>query len=223
MKHREWHRPYAAYLFDLDGTLIDTAPDINVALNHSLQQFGFKPVTEAHTRHWIGHGGRVLIEKALAHQDFSGDLESQLDQMLIPFLDFYSDHHAVLSRIYPTVTTSLAELKSRGAKLAVVTNKVTRLSEQILESLNLTPFFDWVVCGDTTPTPKPNPAPIFYCTERMQLTVTECLFVGDSITDVNAARAAGTPIVCVRDGYNHGADVSQLDVDGVIDRFDELL
>lgn len=217
-----WRREYQAYLFDLDGTLVDTAPDINVALNHSLENFGFQLVSESHTRHWIGYGGRVLIHQALQHQGFNGDLEKQLDIMLEPFLDYYSEHHAALSTIYPSVGETLTRLRARGAKLAVVTNKITRLSTQILDSLSLTDYFDLIVCGDTTPTPKPDPAPIHYCLDRFDIAPQDALFVGDSITDVLAARAAGAAIICVRDGYNHGDDVATLDVDGVIDLFTDI-
>jgi phosphoglycolate phosphatase len=218
----DWRREYQAYLFDLDGTLIDTAPDINVALNHSLEHFDFQPVSESHTRHWIGYGGRVLLQQALEHQGFDGDIEAQLDTMLQPFLDYYSEHHAAVSTIYPTVEETLARLRARGAKLAVVTNKISRLSIQILDTLNLTSYFDLIVCGDTTPTPKPDPAPVRYCLDRFDIAPQSTLFVGDSITDVSAARAAGTAIVCVRDGYNHGDDVATLDVDGVIDLFADI-
>ena len=217
-----WPREYQAYLFDLDGTLVDTAPDINVALNHSLENFGFQPVSESHTRHWIGYGGRVLIHQALEHQRFDGDLEKQLDIMLEPFLDYYSEHHASLSTIYPSVEETLTRLRARGAKLAVVTNKITRLSTQILDSLSLTDYFDLIVCGDTTPTPKPDPASVHYCLDRFDVAPQDALFVGDSITDVSAARAAGAAIICVRDGYNHGDDVTTLDVDGVIDLFADI-
>lgn len=218
-----WHRPYQAYLFDLDGTLVDTAPDINVSLNFTLAKSGFQSVTEDHTRHWIGHGARVLIQQALVHQEFDGDVTTQLEQMLEPFLDHYSEHHAELSKVYPTVVDTLRALQTRGARLAVVTNKITRLSTQIVDSLNLTAYFDLIVCGDTTPTPKPDPAPVHYCLDRFQVSPQNALFVGDSNTDVGAAHASGTAIVCMRDGYNHGEDVSKLGVDGVIDLFEELL
>ncbi len=220
---RKWHKSYPAYLFDLDGTLIDTVPDINVALNHSLIQAGFQEVREDHTRHWIGHGARTLLKEALLHQRYQGDLEERLDLLLPQFLEFYSDHHADLSQPYPEVEETLATLQARGAKLAVVTNKLTYLSTQILDSLKLTPFFDAIVCGDTAAHPKPDPAPVLFCLEKLGVSPLDALFVGDSITDVSAARAAGTPVVCVRDGYNHGQDVSQLDLDGVILSFSELL
>lgn len=219
----DWYRPYEGYLFDLDGTLVDTAPDISVALNHSLTAAGFASVSENHTRHWIGHGARILIKEALAHQTYKGDMEAQLDAMLPVFLDYYSDHHAHHSTAYPTVVDTLQTLRARGARLAVVTNKVTHLSELILDTLGLREYFDSVVCGDTTPKPKPDPAPVHYCLRELQITPEQALFVGDSNTDVGAARNAGTNIVCVRYGYNQGQDVSQLDVDGVIDTFSELL
>ena len=211
---------YQAYLFDLDGTLIDTAPDINVALNYALRQFGLTEVTEDHTRHWIGHGGRVLIAEALKHQKVD---EQQAEEMLPIFLDHYSEHHADLSLPYPTVVETLEVLKNNGAKLAVVTNKVARLSEQILDTLDMSRYFDVIVCGDTASAPKPDPAPVHYALDAMNMRNTGTLFVGDSNTDVLAARAAETEIVCVDYGYNQGQDVSTLAVDGVISSFRELL
>ena len=119
---------------------------------------------------------------------------------------------------------TLEKLRADGAKLAVVTNKLAQLSEPLLEEIGLSKHVDLIVCGDTASAPKPDPAPLHYCLAHFEQTdATRALFVGDSETDVNAANAAGMPVVCVRDGYNHGVDVHTLKVDGVIDSFAELL
>ena len=218
MAHTSWGS-YSAYLFDLDGTLVDTAPDINASLNYSLNQAGLNPVDEALTRHWVGHGSRQLIHQALKH--LNADIE--IDRLLDPFLNYYAHHLAEHSTIYPGVVSTLKALRARGAKLAVVTNKLTQLSEPLLHELNLSILFDLIVCGDTAASPKPDPAPVNYCLNHFQITPDDALFVGDSDTDVNAANAAGVSVVCVRDGYNHGVDVTTLPLNGVIDHFDELL
>jgi len=218
---QSWQREYDAYLFDLDGTLVDTAPDLAAALNYCMAHMNLAPVDISLTRHWVGHGARMLITQALAHHGISD--EQIVDRMLPVFLDHYGDNLAEHSAIYPTVMATLAALRERGAQLAVVTNKMARLSEPLLEQIGLAQYFDLIVCGDTASAPKPDPAPLFYCLERFELSAVQALFVGDSNTDVLAANAAGMPVICVRDGYNHGVDVSTLAVDGVIDRFDELL
>jgi phosphoglycolate phosphatase len=210
---------FDAYLFDLDGTLVDTAPDINAALNFCLQRAGMPLVEEALTRHWVGHGAKVLIQQALQHQDTSA---TQAETMLPSFLEFYSANLAVRSRIYPEVTTTLATLRARGAKLAVVTNKITDLSLPLLEQIGLIDAFDLVVCGDTASAPKPDPAPVQYCLDAFGIAAHRSLFVGDSATDVDAARAAGMPVACVRDGYNHGVDVTTLGATEVIDSIGDI-
>lgn len=218
---QSWQREYDGYLFDLDGTLVDTAPDLAAALNYCMTQLDLTPVDISLTRHWVGHGARMLISQALNHHGISD--EQTIDRMLPVFLDHYGENLAEHSEIYPGVTATLAALQERGARLAVVTNKMAKLSEPLLEQIGLTQYFDLIVCGDTASAPKPDPAPIFYCLARLELTATQALFVGDSNTDVLAANGAGMPVICVRDGYNHGVDVTTLAVDGVIDRFNELL
>ncbi len=221
MKARSfWRRPYPGYLFDLDGTLVDTAPDISVALNTALEREGYQPVGEDHTRHWVGHGARVLLERALDHQHQSHDA---VDRMLEIFIAHYREHIAERSTPYPDVIASLAALRARGAKLAVVTNKLTTLSVAVLEALDLMQFFDVLVCGDSTNEPKPAAAPAIYAGEKLQLQMIDVLFVGDSQTDVDGARAAGCAVVWVRGGDNHGACAAALGADGVIETFKDLV
>ena len=216
----DWRRPYRAYLFDLDGTLVDTAPDINAALNHCLQPLGVDPIDVDTTRHWVGHGARVLIEQATAAlpgQQFN------TEELLAQFLAYYGEHIADLSQPYPTVVETLHQLQQRGAKLAVVTNKLTNLPVRLLKALELYEMFDCVVCGDTTSQPKPAADPVLWCLKELGTAPNDALFIGDSDTDVNAAKAAEVAVVCMRDGYNHGIDVASLNPDAVIDRFSELV
>ncbi|MFU8816327.1 MAG: phosphoglycolate phosphatase [Pseudomonadales bacterium] len=213
-------RGYDGYLFDLDGTLVDTAPDINAALNHALHRAGLAPVSEALTRHWVGHGSKVLVQQALDHQLQRHD---DLEPLLEDFLRYYASHIADLSRPYPRVIDTLEMLRGRGAKLAVVTNKLTRLSVPLLTALNLTGLFDSIVCGDTAARPKPAADPALYACAALGLSCAETLFVGDSETDVGCARAAGCPVVCVADGYNHGVAPDALGADAIIDSFWDLV
>lgn len=228
---------FRGYLFDLDGTLVDTAPDINAALNHALHRAGLEPVDEALTRHWVGHGAQVLIEQALQQHngarrgrrrggtrgDPAGGTHADPQSLLEAFIDHYRRHIADHSQVYPAVLESLQTLRQRGASLAVVTNKRTALTQPLLDTLAMTHLFDSIVCGDTAALPKPAADPALHACRELGLTPAEVLFVGDSETDVACARAAGCAVVCVRDGYNHGVPAEALGADGVIDSFRELL
>jgi phosphoglycolate phosphatase len=218
-------RRYRAYLFDLDGTLVDSAPDINGALNAALAAGGHPNVAEHLTRHWIGSGSRALIEQALTHQQATACIAdaAHMQDLLAAFVAYYSAHIADASRIYPDVVETLTSLRTDGARLAVVTNKLNGLSVQLLEALGLRDYFAVVVGGDTLPQRKPNAAPALHACAKLGSTPIESLFVGDSATDVETARAAGCPVVCVRDGYNHGTPAERLGADAVIDSLIELL
>ena len=214
-----WKRHYSAYLFDLDGTLVDTAPDIDAALNFSLTQAGLNTVTEDLTRHWVGHGSRTLIKEALVHQG----AQREIEPLLKNFIHYYENNIANHSKPYPHVESTLATLKDQGAKLAVVTNKLMSLTTLLIRELKLEQYFTSVVCGDSTKFSKPSPEPVFLAMRNLESNAAESLFVGDSETDVSAARNANIAVVCMRDGYNHGIDVSSLDCDGVIVSMSELL
>ena len=213
-------KTYDGYLFDLDGTLIDTAPDINAALNHALVSHGATPVNEALTRHWVGHGGRALVAEAIRDQQLSDDLA---EPMYASFLEYYQGHLSLHSRPYPGVLEALATLRSRGARLAVVTNKVALFTEPLLAELDLTSSFDAIVSGDTTSNPKPAADPALHTCQLLGVSPANALFVGDSAADVGCARAAGCPVVVVRDGYNHGTPAHELGADAVIESFSDLV
>lgn len=218
-----WHRDYAAYLFDLDGTLIDTVPDIHVALNVTLTQHAFPEVSLDLTRHWIGHGAAALVRESLLHHEKGDPDEDTYLAMVDTFLTYYASHLSEFSMPYPGVTETLTALRARGAKLAVVTNKIAALSEPLLGQMNMSGYFDAIICGDSAAKPKPAPEPVELCLTQLGVEAGSALFVGDSGTDVGAAQAANMAVVCVRDGYNHGIDVVTLGADGVIDNFRELL
>ena len=211
---------YAGYLFDLDGTLIDTAPDLTYALNHALVEFGFAGVDVETARNWVGQGARSALERAVAHR---GAPEEAIDAMLASFLDCYRSHIAVDSRPFPEVEAALAALAGWGAKLAVVTNKRAELTAQLLSEIGMADHFDAVVAGDTTPHPKPAPDPALAACAALGLGTEEVLFVGDSLADVGCARAAGCAVVCVAYGYRQGVPATDLGADAVIETFRDLL
>ena len=215
-------KSYDAYLFDLDGTLVDTAPDLGGALNTSLQNAGLPGVTEAQARLWIGHGARFSLTQALDHHGVTLDPVA-VDALLDKFLNHYADHVAELSSPYASVIDTLDSLRGSGKKLAVVTNKPTRFTMPLLSALSLNGYFQSVVCGDTAAQPKPAPDPILLCLKQLGVAASCSLMVGDSITDVDAAKAAKLDVACYRNGYNHGIDVATLEPTLVFDRMNEIL
>ena len=218
-------RRYAAYLFDLDGTLLDTAPDIQGALNAALAAASLPPVDESLTRHWVGHGSRVLIEQALRFHGVPERIanEPEMVRLRDVFIDHYGKHLSDATIVYPGVRDALTSLSARGARLGVVTNKYEGLSVGALKAAGLLHFFGALVGGDTLPERKPDPAPALFALKTLGCPPGDSLFVGDSATDVETARAAGCAVVCVRDGYNHGIPADELGADAVIDSFMELL
>lgn len=214
---------YDAYLFDLDGTLVDTAPDLMHALNATLVHAGYTEVGLDLTRLWVGHGAKVMIAEAVVHHGESMLSDDQLEEYFMFFLERYGERIAVDSVPYPGVVDSLTALASRTHKLGVVTNKLQGLSMQLLQELDLYKFFNIVVGGDTLQVRKPEPQPVLYACNELVTSPSETLFVGDSTTDVKAARAAGCPVVCMRDGYNHNTPADELGADHVIDSFCRLL
>lgn len=218
-----WQRDYRGYLFDLDGTLIDTAPDLCRAQNVALQKHGFEPAAEAQTRLWVGHGARVLLEKAIAAQRREPVSTPVLDAMHQEFLSYYQANIADASRPYPGVIDALHRLADRGARLAVVTNKLEGLSRVLLDAIDMTRHFDLIIGGDSAAQSKPAADPAALACGQLQLGADEVLFVGDSTTDVGCARAFGCSVVCVSYGYNQGTPPDQLGADGIIDSFAALL
>ena len=212
---------WRGYLFDLDGTLIDTAPDLMQALNHALGEAGIAPVSEQLTRHWVGHGVRAMLKAAFAHHGVECS-PARFDALETACVDYYRAHIADHSKPYPAVVQTLDALAEQ-VPLAVVTNKLAALSERLLEALNLRRFFRVVVGRGTTANPKPAAEPALYACERLGVAPAEALFVGDSETDVACARAAGCPVVVYRHGYNQGVAPETMGADGVIDSFHALL
>ena len=212
---------YRAYLFDLDGTLVDTAPDLMRALNHALARADLGPVDEALTRHWVGHGVRAMLDAALAHHRATLSAE-RVDDLQTACLDYYGSHVADCSRPYPAVVDTLGALAQRSA-LAVVTNKPADLSKRLLAALDLDRFFTVVLGRGSTAKPKPDAMPALAACERLGVAPANTLFVGDSETDVLCARAAGCAVALYRYGYNHGRAPQSLGADRVIESFRELV
>lgn len=205
-------------VFDLDGTLADTAPDLAAALNHALTCLGRSPVPVESVRHLVGHGARALLRKGLAATGESS--EDLVDRGFPHFLDFYGDNICVGTRPYEGLLPALDELASRGIALAVCTNKFEWLTHRLFEALGWTGRFQSIVGGDTVGVRKPDPAPLREAIARAG--GGRAAFVGDSITDADTARAAGVPLIAVSFGFSD-RPADQLGAETVIDHYSELL
>jgi phosphoglycolate phosphatase len=207
-----------AIIFDLDGTLVDSAEDLRAALNKLLGELNLRPIEANEIKAMIGDGVLKLVERALIAAN--GDPE-QRDFLLPRFLAIYQANPAALTRCYPGVLETLNALRRKGFRLAVVTNKPVFATKKILEALSLAEFFPVIVGGDSLPMRKPDPAQLFEAAQQLGVNVDQTLMVGDNIHDVEAAHAAGMRCVAVSYGYHHRPP-SEFNADHLIDRFDEL-
>jgi phosphoglycolate phosphatase len=211
-------------LFDLDGTLIDSVPDLALAVNAMLDRLGRAPYSEETIRGWIGNGSAMLVRRALAG---SRELPENFDEALFArahpiFLEAYAGVLARATRAYPEVPETLAVLRERGYRMAIVTNKPGQFVAPILERLGLAEYFELTVGGEDLPVKKPDPAPLLHACERMATPKNRALMVGDSANDILAARKAGIPVVAVSYGYTHDTPVEAYGPDQVVARFGEL-
>jgi phosphoglycolate phosphatase len=210
----------ATIVFDLDGTLVDTAPDLARALNATMDLEGLPQVRLDVVRRFVGDGARALIERsaALSHVAFSAE---RLDQLTQAFIDFYRTDIALSSKPFPGAAEALDDLAAMGAKFAVCTNKRTDLSQDLLKALGLLDRFSAVVGADAVTDRKPNPEHYRAAVTRAGGVVRRSLMIGDTAADVAAARGAGAPVAIVSFGYFDG-DRARLGADLLINRFAEL-
>lgn len=209
-----------AYLFDLDGTLVDSAPDLAVAVNHTLTTFDYQPISVAKVRQRVGKGGKVLLTEAFA----AAGVE-QLPETALPiFIEHYQQHIADLSTLYPGVLDTLTALHQAGHPLAVVTNKYLWLAVPLLEALGLAPLFATVVGSTCAANPKPHPDPVLLACQRLATAPAQAVMVGDSYHDEAAASAAGTDYYQVTYGYaDHSLRPAQAAPPAYIDSLAQLL
>ena len=216
--------PVRAVLFDLDGTLLDTAADITRALNLALAEQQSAPFALERVRELIGRGAPVLVQRVVARlnpRPWPVDPVLLLQRFYFHYDRMHEDQE-FQARAYPGVEEGLAQLHARGLRLGVVTNKARYAAAALLVHLGLSPWVDVVVGGDTAEHRKAHPQPLLHACEELIVSPAEALMVGDSATDVLAARAAGMRILCVPYGYNEGADPRTLDCDAFIDSVAEL-
>lgn len=212
-------------LFDLDGTLVDSVPDLAVAVDAMLAGADLPLAGEDNVRSWVGNGARKLVERALAFATFRPESEldkTELDSHHQQFLRFYRDSSAQYSKLYEGVLPALNYWQEQGIKMALVTNKPSEFIGPLLKRFQIDQFFSVLVGGDSLPESKPAPEPLLYASQELGLAVDDCIMLGDSRHDVDAARAANMSVVCVSYGYNHGEPIQVSSPDAIVDRLDEL-
>ncbi|MEJ3668185.1 phosphoglycolate phosphatase [Stutzerimonas stutzeri] len=210
-------------MFDLDGTLMDSVPDLAAAVDKMLMLLGREPAGIERVRDWVGNGSRVLVRRALAGQlDHDGVGDELADEALALFMQAYAGGHE-LTAVYPGVRDCLDWLRERRVKLAIITNKPAQFIEPLLEEKGLAGYFDWLVGGDTLPQQKPDPAALFWVMDKAGVEPSESLFVGDSRNDVRAAKAATVRCVALTYGYNHGEPIADEQPALVLDDLRELV
>ncbi len=212
-------------LFDLDGTLVDSAPDLALAVNHMLQSFGRETFAHETIRTWVGNGAQTLVKRALSG---SSTIDEEIDPVLFEkaldtFLNFYAQNLCVSTVTYPNVQTTLRSLKAKDYRLVLVTNKPYDFIQPLLEGLEMADLFELCLGGDSLARRKPDPMPLLHVCESLDVCVTKCLMIGDSKNDIVAANAAKMQSIGVSYGYNYGEDISLYEPDIVVHDFHEIM
>ena len=210
------------FLIDVDGTLVDSVPDLAYCVDEMMKKMDMPVRGEDAVHQWVGNGVPRLVERALTN-DLDGMPDKDLFDRAYPtFLELYAENTSKRSRVYEGVFEGLDYLKSAGYRLGCVTNKAEQFTLPLLKDLGLSGYFECVIAGDTLPKKKPDPLPLLHAAELMSVTPAESTMLGDSQSDVKAARAAGFQIICMSYGYNHGEDIRNYHPDAVIDSMSEL-
>jgi len=209
-------------LIDLDGTLVDSVPDLAFSIDQMLIDLDMPVRGEDKVKHWVGNGIERLVKRALVNA-MDGDPDEALYQRALPlFKSHYTLNNSKRSHLYEGVIEGLDYIRSRGYRMGCVTNKASKFTHPLLRDLGLADYFEVIICGDDTPKIKPDPLPLLTAAQRMQVDPNQSLMIGDSSNDVRAARAAGFQIICTSYGYNHGEDIRRYGPDAVIDSMVEL-
>ena len=209
-------------MIDVDGTLVDSVPDLAYCVDQMMIELGMKERGEKKVRHWVGNGIPKLVERALTDDLEASPTKEVFDVAYPIFLGLYADNTAARSCLYDGVKDGLDYLKSRDYQLGCVTNKAEQFTHPLLKTLGIFDDFKIVISGDTLAKKKPDPLPLIHAASYFNISPQECLMIGDSVSDVKAARAAGFSIICMSYGYNHGNDIADESPDLVIDSMSQL-
>ena len=208
------------FIFDLDGTLVDTAPDFKNSLNYMLSEMGENPVELSDIRNWVGYGARELIKRTVVSKKIEHN-EKKINEMLRIFLLHYTHNIDDDSVLYNNVENFLRHLKKNNVKTSVCTNKMESLSIMLLEKLKVLDLFDYLVGGDTFRKCKPDPLPLINICEKLNINTNDAIMIGDSITDLKAGHAANMPVVLVDYGYTDDTSIYE-HADLVINDFNQM-
>lgn len=209
-------------LIDVDGTLVDSVPDLAYCVDEMMKALGREPHGEAKVRDWVGNGVERLTRRALIGQLDGEPSDEDFAKGYPIFLELYKDNTSKRSCLYPGVREGLDYMKSQGYRLGCVTNKDAQFTIPLLKGLGIYDEFGIVVSGDTLPVKKPDPQPLLHAAAHFGVGAEDSLMLGDSKSDVTAARNAGFQIICMSYGYNHGEDIRNYNPDAVIDSMVEL-
>ena len=212
-------------IFDLDGTLIDSVPDLALAVNSMLKDIGRSPFSEVVIRTWVGNGAQTLVKRALSGSaTITPNIETALfEKALKIFLDAYQKSVCQSTQPYPNVISTLEALQDQGYRLAIVTNKPIAFVKPILETLHLLEYFEYYIGGDSLPLKKPNALPLLHVCEQFKVSVDNALMVGDSKNDILSANSAGMQSIGVTYGYNYNEPISYYNPTLVVDDFHMIL
>lgn len=210
-------------LIDVDGTLVDSVPDLAYCVDTMMQQLGLPTRGEAAVRQWVGNGVQRLVERALTNDMDQLPDEELFSRAMPVFMGLYAENTSQRSCLYEGVTEGLDYLQScTGLKIGCVTNKAEQFTHPLLKDLGIFDRFAIVISGDTLAEKKPHPLPLQHAAQALGVNPEDALMLGDSKSDVKAARAAGFKIICMSYGYNHGEDIRNYEPDAVIDSMVEL-
>ena len=209
-------------MFDLDGTLVDSAPDIAISMNEMLQQLGYPIHDLAQVRNWMGNGAGKLIKRALTGQMDGEPPKDLFKKAQQKFFDLYEQNIHAESTLYQGVLEGLEELREQSYFIACVTNKPRRFTPPLLKAFNLNQYFNYLICGDDLAVKKPDPQVLQNVLSEANVGPMQAVMVGDSASDIKAARSANIKSFCVRYGYHQGVGVDALGADYIIDSIEEV-
>ena len=213
---------YKVIGFDLDGTLVNTLPDLTLVANGMFSEHGLPTTTQETVLSWIGKGADIFFQNAVASTGKVFDAV-QLSQMRASFDKYYATYVCEKSELYPNVKSTLVALKEKGYTLVVITNKPTHLVEPVLTAFGIFELFSATLGGQSLPKIKPHPDPMFFICQQFNIAPHEMLFVGDSENDVIASKAAGCDVVGLTYGYNYNVPIAKAEPTFVADDFAEVL
>ena len=209
-------------LIDVDGTLVDSVPDLAFCVDAMMNQLGMPERGERRVRHWVGNGVERLVKRALVNQ-IDGEPDETLFARALPVFEaLYRENTSKHSCLYQGVKEALDFLQTTTVRIGCVTNKASQFTLPLLQDLGIRDYFEIVICGDMVERKKPDPMPLLQAAEQLETEPQASLMLGDSMSDVNAARAAGFQIVCMSYGYNHGEDIRDYNPDAVVDSMAEI-